>query len=199
MMAVRSPGITAVALLSCLLLGVLAGCSAFGPSQVQGTGSQPKEEFPGWKLTLNGTTERVLTLDDIRALPSVTGHGYAVSTVGIRYGPWVVRGVDLRDLAALVGGVEAGDQLWISAPDGYLWVFDDDQLEGKGFVTFDSDLREIPSPPLRVLLVYEEDGKPLTYDDGGPCRIGIISETPGVVTEGSAWVKWVDRIEVHTK
>jgi hypothetical protein len=105
--------------------------------------------------------------------------------------------VDLRDLADLVGGVGPGDRLWISAPDGYLWVFDYDQLEGKGFVTFDGALREIPSPPLRVLLVYELDGKPLTHEEGGPCRIGIVSDEPGVVTEGSAWVKWVDRMEVR--
>jgi DMSO/TMAO reductase YedYZ molybdopterin-dependent catalytic subunit len=185
----------AMALL-CLALCTLAGCTTMVPVSTDARDPMA-DEFAGWRLTLNGSTERVLTLDKIRALPSVTGHGYAVSTVGIRYGPWVCRGVDLRDLAALVGGTGQGDQLWISAPDGYLWVFDHDQLEGKGFVTFDANLREIPSPPMRVILVYELDGRPLSYDDGGPCRIGIVSETPGVVTEGSAWVKWVDRIEVR--
>ena len=193
----RSMDIAGAALIACLLLGVLAGCASTGQPKALATQGQPADDFSGWRLTLNGTSEKILPLDDLRAMPQVTGHGYAVSTVGIRYGPWVVRGVDLRDLAALVGGVGAGDQLWISAPDGYLWVFDHEQLQGKGFVTFNEDLKEIPSPPLRVLLVCEMDGKPLTYDDGGPCRVGIISENPGVVTEGSAWVKWVDRIEVH--
>ena len=63
------------------------------------------------------------------------------------------------------------DQVWISAPDGYMWVFDAEQLEGKGFVTFNSDLKEIPSPPLRIILMYEQDKKPVSYDDGGPARI----------------------------
>jgi DMSO/TMAO reductase YedYZ molybdopterin-dependent catalytic subunit len=193
----RSNSIAGGVIIACLLLGLLAGCTSTGQPEAPVSGSPPADDFSGWRLTLNGTMEKVLTLADIRAMPPVTGHGYAVSTVGIRYGPWVVKGVDLRDLAALVGGVGPGDQLWVSAPDGYLWVFDSDQLQGKGFVTFDADLKEIPSPPLRVLLVCEMDGKPLTYDDGGPCRAGIISENPGVVTEGSAWVKWVDRIEVH--
>jgi len=196
-MAPRFPGTGAAVLLACLILCVLAGCTSSGQPKPLAAQNQPADDFSGWRLTLNGTMEKVLTLDDLRAMPQATGHGYAVSTVGIRYGPWVVRGVDLRDLAALVGGAGPGDQVWISAPDGYLWVFDHDQLEGNGFVTFDADLHEILSPPLRVLLVCELDGKPLTYDDGGPCRIGIASETPGVVTEGSAWVKWVDRIEVR--
>jgi DMSO/TMAO reductase YedYZ molybdopterin-dependent catalytic subunit len=192
-MQASSP-LPAAAVLGCLLLCLAAGCTA--PAQ-RAAPKAPEDDFSGWTLTLNGTTERVLTLDDLRAMPSVTGHGYAVSTVGIRYGPWVVRGVDLRDLAALVGGVGPGDQVWVSAPDGYLWVFDYDQLEGKDFVTFDANLTEIPTPPLRVVLACELDGQPLRYIEGGPCRIGIISETPGVVTEGSAWVMWVDRIEIH--
>ena len=192
-----SSSLTAGILLGCFLFCLAAGCNATAPAAHTTTPKVPADDFSGWNLTLTGTTERVLTLDDLRAMPSVSGHGYAVSTVGIRYGPWAVRGVDLRDLAALVGGVRPGDQVWISAPDGYLWVFDHDQLEGRDLVTFDANLSEIPAPPLRVVLACELDGHPLSYDDGGPCRIGIISETPGVVTEGSAWVKWVDRIEVR--
>jgi DMSO/TMAO reductase YedYZ molybdopterin-dependent catalytic subunit len=184
------------AALFCLAFCTLAGCMTTVPASPD-TRGPVGDEFTSWRLTLNGTTERVLTMEDLQAMPAVTGHGYAVSTVGIRYGPWVCRGVDLRDLAALVGGVGPNDQVWISAPDGYLWVFDHEQLEGRGFVTFNPDLKEIPSPPLRVILVYELDGHPLSYDDGGPSRVGIVSDIPGVVTEGSAWVKWVDRIEVR--
>ena len=92
-----------------------------------------------------------------------------------------------------------GDQLWISAPDGYLWVFDADQLAGNAFVTFDANLKETPSPPLRIILMYEQDNRPVSYDDGGPARIAIISDEPGIITEGSAWVKWVNRIEIQRK
>jgi hypothetical protein len=98
-----------------------------------------------------------------------------------------------------MGGMGQNDQVWISAPDGYMWVFDAGQVEGKGFVTFNADLKEIPSPPLRIILMYQQDNKEVSYDDGGPARIAIISEQPGVVTEGSAWVKWVNRIEIHRK
>jgi hypothetical protein len=163
--------------------------------------SIPAEDplFNNWNLTLNGTTEKILTLSDIQALPVINANGYAVSTTGIRFGPYTCKGTDLRDLAALVGGVGEKDQLWVYAPDGYLWVFDAGQLNGTGFVTFNESLREVPSPPLNVILMYEQDGKPVSYDDGGPARVAIVSEEPGVVTEGSAWVKWVNRIEIHKK
>jgi DMSO/TMAO reductase YedYZ molybdopterin-dependent catalytic subunit len=178
-----------------ILLSALAfftGCTSSG-------GTPVPDEFADWNLTINGSVEKVLTLNEIKALPAVTGHGFSVSTVGIKYGPYFCRGVDLRDLAGVAGGIQPGDEVWIYAPDGYLWVFDYDQLQGQGFVTFNASLREIPSPPLRVILMYELDGRSLTYDDGGPCRIAIISDQEGIVTEGSAWVKWVSRIEVHRK
>lgn len=182
----------ALILILCAALLFIAGCISSDTPAIP-------EEFPGYNITINGSVEKVLTLNEVKTLPTVTGHGFAVSTVGIKYGPYVCRGVDLRDLTAVAGGVQPGDEVWIYAPDGYLWVFDYDQLQGEGFVTFNASLKEIPSPPLRVILMYEQDGRPVTYDDGGPLRIAIISEQDGVVTEGSAWVKWVNRIEVHRK
>lgn len=181
------------ALLFIPLFLITAGCSEKGGS------SGPDTTFPDWRLTLNGTKTSVLTLDELRSLPQVTGHGYCVSTTGIRFGPYLCRGVDLRELATLAGGMGPKDTVWISAPDGYLWVFDAEQLEGNGFITFNESLAEIPSPPLRIILMYEQDGRPLSYNDGGPARIAIISREPGIITEGSAWVKWVDKIEIRRR
>jgi len=180
----------------CMCLVLTSGCTG----NATGKTIPPADPaYSNWALTLNGTTQKVLTLSDLRALPAVTANGYAVSTTGIRFGPYTCKGVDLRDLTALVGGIGEKDQVWVYAPDGYLWVFDAGQLNGKGFVTFNESLREVPSPPLKVILMYEQDGKPISYNDGGPARVAIVSDSPGIVTEGSAWVKWVDRIEVHQK
>ena len=180
----------------CVVLVLISGCTG------NATGNSIPSTDPAynnWVLTLNGTTQKVLTRSDLETLPAVTANGYAVSTTGIKFGPYTCKGVDLRDLTALVGGIGEKDQVWVYAPDGYLWVFDAGQLNGKGFVTFNESLREVPSPPLKVILMYEQDGKPVTYNDGGPARVAIVSDSPGIVTEGSAWVKWVDRIEVHQK
>lgn len=159
----------------------------------------PASEDPAWNLTLVGGNETaVLSMADIRAMPAWEGNGYAVSTTGIMYGPYTVKGVPLTTLAEQVGGIPAGGQVWVSAPDGYLWVFDDDQVHGTGFVAFDENLKEIDQPPLTVVLAYEFNGTAITDEDGGPLRIAVGSDEPGVVTEGSSWVKWVDRIEVRT-
>ena len=179
-----------------LMSVVCSGCTTTAKATTaQATDPATKD----WTLTLNGTTQKVIRMDDLRRFPAVTGHGYAVSTTGIRFGPYICKGVDIRDLIADMGGMGQNDQVWISAPDGYMWVFDAGQVGGKGFVTFNADLKEIPSPQLRIILMYQQDNKEVSYDDGGPVRIAIISEQPGVVTEGSAWVKWVNRIEIHRK
>jgi hypothetical protein len=175
---------------------IVSGCTMTAGN---GKAATSDPAVKNWQLTLNSTSEKVITLDDLRKFPAVTGYGYAVSTTGIRFGPYICTGVDLKDIIADMGGMGPDDRIWISAPDGYLWVFDAEQVNGKGFVTFNADLKEIPSPPLRIILMYEQDKKPVSYDDGGPGRIAIISEEPGVITEGSAWVKWVDKIEIEKK
>lgn len=188
------------AILLLVLFCWCAGCS--GTSSVpakDGTGPETPvaaDDFSRWRLTVNGSTLTEYTLDQVRAFPATTGNGFAVSTVGIKYGPYLCKGVLLTDILGPAGGIAKGDQAWISAPDGYLWVFDYDQVQGTGFITFNESLKEIPSPPLEILLMYDQDGKPLSYDDGGPLRVAIISGEKGIVTEGSAWVKWVDTIEI---
>jgi hypothetical protein len=158
------------------------------------TGSGMDEK--NWQITLEGSRESVLTLADLRKLPAVTGYGSMISTTGVRFGPYLCTGVDLRDIVALAGGMNPDQRIRISARDGYQWEFEADQLEGQGFVTLGADLRERASPPLRLILVYEQDEKPVAYTDGGPFRIAIISDDPGIITEGSFWVKWVDRIVI---
>jgi DMSO/TMAO reductase YedYZ molybdopterin-dependent catalytic subunit len=182
-----------------VIFSCCAGCSSTAPALSSEPVDNPSDDFSTWNLTVNGTSVSIYTLNQLRALPSTTGHGFAVSTVGIKYGPYTCKGVLLTDLLALSGGIAPGEQVWISAPDGYLWVFDYDQVLGSGFITFNESLKETPSPPLRILMMYEQDGKSLSYNDGGPLRVAIISGEKGVVTEGSSWVKWVDKIEIKKK
>ncbi len=182
-----------------IVLGIMAaGCTDSGTADVV---NKPLAGNVTIAEVVNNTIVRegFLEGNEIREMPSYTAHGYAVSTVGIKYGPYVCTGVKLSELCDRVGGVGENDTVWVSAPDGYLWVFDYEQMNGEAFVTFDEDLHEISSPPLTIMLMYAQDGNYLTYNEGGAFRIAVVSEEAGVVTEGSSWVKWVDRIEVHRK
>jgi hypothetical protein len=161
--------------------------------------SNPYEDID-WPLTLVGAdgTEKILSVSEIAALPSVSGHGYAVSTVGIKYGPYEITGVPLIELLNQVGGVHEGQTVHVSAADGYLWVFSYEQLLGEDLLCLDANLKEMKTPAkMTPILMYAADGKPYPYDDGGPLRMATMTAEPDVITEGSLWVKWVDRIEVH--
>jgi len=171
-----------------------AGCTGTAPA----TNATPSPT-PNATLVLNGTTNVTLDYAGVLALPSVTGIGGAVSTTGIKYGPFQIRGVSLRTLADRVGGIGPNQTFRIHAPDGYMWVIDAEQVDGKGFVAFSPELKELASPPELVpVLMYEQNGTPLAEEQGGPFRIAVLNPdgTP-VITEGSGWVKWVDRIEVR--
>lgn len=183
----------ALLLLACAAVALLvAGCTT--PPQ-----SPASAPTPNATLVLNGSTSVTLSYEDVLALPSVSGVGGAVSTTGIRYGPFQIKGVSLRTLAEQVGGIGPNQTLRVHAPDGYMWVLGADQIDGEGFIVFTPELKEIDPPPAVIpVLMYEQNGTALSEEQGGPFRIAVLNQkgTP-VITEGSGWVKWVDRIEVR--
>jgi DMSO/TMAO reductase YedYZ molybdopterin-dependent catalytic subunit len=149
-----------------------------------------------WNLTLIGEGEKMLTFDELRAMPSYEGYGGFFTTVGMINGPFKCKGVPIEYLCTLVGGINGSDMVWVYAPDGYLMVFTYDQCKGC-FLTFDTTtLREVPHSELKMILMYEQDGAPLSEDDGRPIRIAIVSEDK-LLTEGHYWVKWVNKIEIR--
>ncbi|MBN1761996.1 MAG: molybdopterin-dependent oxidoreductase [Methanomicrobia archaeon] len=158
------------------------------------------EEHIDWNVTLigSGGDARVLTFDELKALPPYEGYGGFFTTVGIVNGPYKCKGVPIKELGELVGGIDASNTVWVSAPDGYLMAFSYDQVNGN-FRTFDqTTFREVPHDELTMILMYEQDGAPLSDYDGRPVRIAIVSARGDYLTEGSYWVKWVDEIEVRT-
>lgn len=159
------------------------------------------EEHIDWNVTLIGSSgeEKVLTFDEIKAMPSYKGYGGFFTTVGMKYGPYKCKGVPVNDLCDLVSGFNASNTLWVSAPNGYLMVFTYDQLNGN-FLTYESeDLKEMPYGDWKVILMYKLDGAPISDYDGKPLRLVLVSPSNDqLMTEGHYWVKWVDKIEVRT-
>ena len=191
MTAKISPLSIVVVVLICV--GAIIAISHFHPP---GEG----QDVMDWNLTLVGNGEvRVLSLDDIKAMPSYEGYGGFFTTVGMVNGPYMCEGIPVEELCDLVGGLNASNTLRVSARDGYLMTFGSDQVRGH-FRTYDPQtFREVPHEELEMILMYEVDGAPLTDYGGCPLRIAIVyPEDEGTVTEGHNWVKWVDKIEIKT-
>ena len=150
-----------------------------------------------WDLTLIGSERQtVLSYADILLLPHTETSGGFFTSVGAIHGPYSVKGVSIQTLCNMVGGLTESDILFVAANDGYSAVYDYDQLNGR-VDTFEPDtVRHVPGGNTVFLLIYEQDGKPLTYDYGGPLRLAVASPD-GLLTEGHWWVKWVNRIEIR--
>jgi DMSO/TMAO reductase YedYZ molybdopterin-dependent catalytic subunit len=180
-----------------LIVGII--CIAMATVTYAWIENRPEETI-AWNVTLIGSNsaQRILHYDEITAMPAYVGHGGFFTSVGVVNGPYEAKGVPLRDLCELVGGVTPSDIVMISAADGYSAVFDYDQIMG-GFITYNPEnLREVPHGELKPILMYELDGKPLSDYDGRPLRLAVVGQD-ALLTEGLYWVKWVNRIEVIHK
>ena len=154
-----------------------------------------------WNLTLVGSNgeNATLSLKDIKALESTTGQGGFFTTTGVIHGPYDVKGASIEDLCELVGGLGPSDGVLVSAVDGYTAFFEHDEVEGNiptsEYDPATGNLKEVPHENLGLILMYEQDGKPLSDDDGKPLRLAVAGDDR-LLTEGFRWVRWVDRIEV---
>ena len=154
-----------------------------------------------WNLTLVGSNgeNATLSLKDIKAMESTTGQGGFFTTTGVVHGPYDVEGVSIEDLCDLVGGLGPSDGVLVTAVDGYSAFFEYDEVEGNiptsEYDPATGNLKEVPHENLGLILMYEQDGKPLSDDDGKPLRLAVAGDDR-LLTEGFRWVRWVDRIEV---
>ena len=164
----------------------------------QGDASESDVE---WSLTLvGGNGENVtLSLKDIKTIESTTSQGGFFTTTGVVHGPYDVKGVRIEELCDLVGGLGPSDGVLVSAVDGYSAFFEHDEIGGNistyEYSAATSELKEVPHENLWLTLMYEQDGKPLSNDDGKPLRLAVAGDDR-LLTEGFRWVRWVDRIEV---
>ena len=179
-----------------LLLGITGLALAIAAVLVFFAGAEQGERIE-WTVTLVGSSgqQRTMSYEEIVAMPSYEGRGGSFSSVGVVSGPYAVKGVPVEYLCDLVGGLTPSDVLFVSATDGYSMVFDYSQIQG-GFDSYEpGTMRLVPHGDLELLLMYEQEGRPLSHNDGRPLRIATAG-TEDLLTEGHYWVKWVDSIEV---
>jgi DMSO/TMAO reductase YedYZ molybdopterin-dependent catalytic subunit len=180
------------------ILGLIVGVILIVSASAYYILDHAAEEPIDWQVTLIGSKgeQRLLSYDEIRHMPYQEARGGLLTSVGVVYGPYEVRGVLLQDLCDLVGGLAPNEAADVSAPDGYSMVFSHDQIYSGGFPTYDPVTRhEVTHEKQMVLLTYEWNGKPIPHNDGGPLRLVIVS-SESLLTEGHNWVMWVNKIEV---
>jgi len=141
---------------------------------------------------------QTFTLEEIEALPSTEGYGGMKSSTGRITPPTMVKGVLLEDLFAEVGGAPEAMAVGVVAKDGYEMTISVAQLQSGDFLTYDmaTGAEKEVEGPLKVIIAYEIDGKPIDPDSDGPLRLAIVSPDMSQVTDGHWWVKWVTKIQV---
>jgi DMSO/TMAO reductase YedYZ molybdopterin-dependent catalytic subunit len=150
-------------------------------------------------LEIVGLTEtKSLTMDELKALPVTEGYAGIKSSTGKITPPTMVKGVALKDLAELIGGMDATAGFNVVAEDGYSITYSFDQIKNGTFIAYDPATGdELKNPvELTVILAYEVDGKPLDPKQDGTLRLAIVSSKLNQVTDGHWAVKWVNKFEV---
>jgi len=150
-------------------------------------------------LKLEGSSgTKSLTLDEMKALPSVEGWAGIKSSTGKITVPERYKGVALAELGKLVGGIVPNTGVTLTAKDGYAMTISYDQIARGEFILYDpgtGDEVKIKET-LAVIIAYEKEGKPLSADADGPLKLVVISAKNNQVVDGHWAVKWINQIAI---
>jgi len=179
-----------------VLVGLVVLAAACGGDSGQASPS-PADSGPV-VLTVKGEQgSRTFTMGQLQALPAYEGYAGIKSSTGVITPPSKYRGVPLKSLADLVGGITQANGVTIVAKDGYGMTFSYRQIMENGFTTYDpaTGEEEPADGKLTPIIAYENEGEPIDEDDG-PLKLAVAEDTPGQVVDGHWAIKWLDQISV---
>jgi DMSO/TMAO reductase YedYZ molybdopterin-dependent catalytic subunit len=193
-----------------VMLAVALGLAACGPSapiipleptapletELPAEPASPESAVP--VLEIVGETDSVsLTMAELKDMPATEGFAGIKSSTGQITPPNTFKGVALKDLAALVGGMDENTGFNVVAEDGYSITYSYDQINHGTFVAYDPATGDELKNPVQLtpILAYEMNGQPLDPKQDGILRLAIVSDTMNQVTDGHWSVKWVVRFE----
>jgi len=139
-----------------------------------------------------------LTMEELKALPSVEGLGGIMSSTGKITPPENYKGVLVTTLLEQLGGLSEDRSVEVIAEDGYSITFSPAQILEGNYITYDvSSGDEIETiGKLQTIIAYERNGEPLDADSEGQLRLVVIGESPLQVVDGHWSVKWVKQIKL---
>ena len=180
-----------------------AALAAATATSVKGSASGPTASTAASAQVLQVTGpagEKSFTVADLEKMPAVEGYaGYTCPPQPGVTGPSKYKGVALEELLKAVGGLPADSAVSVAASDGYIMTFNTDQILKGNFTTYDpvKGTPQNPKVPVRLMLTYQSEGKPLDADEG-PFRLVFATDKPEQVVEGFLCVKWTQRIKVQS-
>lgn len=141
-----------------------------------------------------------LTLAGLKALPAVEGWGGIKSSTGKITVPELFKGVLVSDLCNLVGGIASDNGVNFVAKDGYAMTISYNQIANSDFITYDPGTGDEVKigEPLKVVLAYERDGKPLDVEQDGTLRLMVLNSKNNQVVDGHWSVKWVTQLQIKS-
>jgi len=139
-----------------------------------------------------------LTMSELQALNVTSGQAGMVSSTGAITPPVEHKGVSLKDLVELVGGMDETMGVYLEAKDGYGITFSYDQVMSGDFISYDpvTAIELETAGPLTAIVAYERDGKPLDPVQDGTLRLVAVSPEADQIVDGHWMVKWLVRVEV---
>ena len=185
-----------------LMLGVIVFMSGCSTPVEEATVVAPGEttgEVPVTVLELvKDDTSVYLTMDQLKALPSVEGLGGIMSSTGKITAPATYKGVLVTTLLDEMGGMSEDRSVEVLAEDGYSITYSANQLINGEYITYDvSSGDEIETiGALQTIIAYEREGEPLNAESEGQLRLVIIGDSPLQVVDGHWSVKFVNKINL---
>ena len=144
------------------------------------------------------SARKVLSLDELKALPATEGWAGIKSSTGKITPPSRYKGVSIEELCKQVGAFDASLAANVVAKDGYAMTFSYDQVTNGPFTTFDPATGDEVKrdEKLTLIVAYEKDGQPIPEESDGSLRLAIVGPEKNQVTDGHWAVKWVRQLVI---
>ncbi len=148
---------------------------------------------------VNGTKTVEYSLAALQKFQPYSGNGGTKNKTGVITGPFTYVGVPLLVVVNAAGGASsvltADQSVKVTASDGFSKTLTYDQIVNGTVTTYDTTgAAATPTSKPVIALVYSVGGAPLDSANG-PVSLGILC-VDKLVSDGSAWVKIVTKIEV---
>jgi hypothetical protein len=148
---------------------------------------------------INGTRTVEYSLAALQRFQPYSGNGGTKNKSGVIAGPFTYVGVPLLVVVNAAGGaglaLTTDQSVKVTASDGFSKTLTYDQIVNGNVTTYDTTgAAATPASKPVITLVYSVGGGPLDSATG-PVELGILCSDK-LVSDGSAWVKMVTKIEV---